>query len=201
MTTAAAVRLKPEDAVASVDGRREETLQLGLWMFLATVAMLFAAFTSAYVVRRSGSDWRTTPLPPILWVNTLVLAASSAALEAGTWFGSRRRWPLATLTLILAGGLGAAFLVGQGVAWGSLAAAGFYLPANPSSSFFYVMTGAHGVHVVAAFVVLLRGVAITLRGDGERDPRGWALSLTLCRTFWHFLLGVWLFVLAVLATA
>ena len=63
-------------------GRREELVRLGLWMFLATVTMLFAAFTSAYVVRRSGSDWRQMALPSTLWLNTIVLGASSLALEA-----------------------------------------------------------------------------------------------------------------------
>ena len=63
---------------------REDQVRLGLWMFLGTVTMLFAAFTSAYVVRRSGSDWRQVALPQILWVNTLVLAASSVALEAAS---------------------------------------------------------------------------------------------------------------------
>ena len=69
---------------------REDQLKLGLWMFLATVTMLFAAFASAYVVRRSGSDWLHVPLPSILWWNTLVLAASSVAVEAANWLGRRK---------------------------------------------------------------------------------------------------------------
>src|SRR5215510_7374424 len=64
---------------------REDQVRLGLWMFLATVTMLFAAFASAYVVRRSGSDWRPVALPSILWWNTAILAASSAAVEIAAY--------------------------------------------------------------------------------------------------------------------
>ena len=75
---------------------RDNQLRLGLWMFLATVTMLFAAFTSAYIVRRSGSDWRHVALPPILWLNTLILAASSIAVEAANRYGRCRRWRAST---------------------------------------------------------------------------------------------------------
>ena len=69
---------------------RDDQLKLGLWMFLATVTMLFAAFTSAYIVRRSGSDWRPVALPSVLWWNTAVLAASSVAVEIANWYGAGR---------------------------------------------------------------------------------------------------------------
>src|SRR5262249_47737234 len=65
-------------AVSAERTLREDQIRLGLWMFLGTVTMLFAAFTSAYIVRRSGSDWHQVALPSILWLNTAVLAASSA---------------------------------------------------------------------------------------------------------------------------
>jgi cytochrome c oxidase subunit 3 len=180
--------------------RREETVRLGLWMFLATVAMLFAAFTSAYIVRRSGSDWTRIDLPPVLWLSTLLLAASSVAVEAGHWLGARRQWVAASATLGVALALGAGFLLGQVLAWLDLMAAGVYLPASPHSSFFYMMTGAHGLHVAAALAVLLGASLSTWSGAGRRDFRRWSNTLGFARTFWHFLLGVWLFVFAVLST-
>src|SRR3954469_5764196 len=78
---------------------REDVLRLGLWLFLATVTMLFAAFTSAYIVRRSGADWASSALPSILWLNTALLAASSVALEAGAWGAKRNRWTTANAAL------------------------------------------------------------------------------------------------------
>lgn len=181
-----APRFEPVDATL-----REDQLRLGLWIFLATVTMLFGAFTSAYIVRRSGSDWRPVALPSILWLNTLVLMASSVAVEAASRFGSHRRWRAATMSFGLAVAFGIAFLVGQFTAWRQLAAAGVYLPTSPHSSFFYMLTGAHGLHVVAALAVLTWGLVKTQ--SAWRNPRAWATQMALCRTFWHYLGAVWVF--------
>ena len=170
---------------------REEQIKLGLWMFLATVTMLFAAFTSAYVVRRSGADWRHVALPSILWLNTLVLAASSVALEAGRIGGERGRWLSASAAVALAFLLGVGFVGGQYAAWRQMVAAGVYLPTSPHSSFFYMLTAVHATHVVAALVVLAWAGVATIRGS--LNPRIWAARMTLCRTFWHYLGAVWLF--------
>jgi cytochrome c oxidase subunit III len=178
--------------------RREDTVRLGLWMFLATVAMLFAAFGSAYIVRRSGSDWTRVYLPSVLWVNTLVLAASSVALEAGRAFGIRHHWAAAGVTFGIAVALGLGFLCGQYEAWRQLMAAGIYLPSSPHSSFFYMMTAAHGVHVIGAIAVLLVASVHTWNGLGIRHYRRWTNSVGFARTFWHFLFGVWAFVLLIL---
>lgn len=151
-------------------------------MFLATVTMLFAAFTSAYIVRRSGSDWQHIALPPMLWINTGVLVASSIAVEFAYAQGTRRRLRTSRTAMALAVVLGLVFLAGQVVAWRQMVAAGVYLPTSPHSSFFFMLTGAHAVHVVAALVVLAWGA--------------WTLRLSLCRTFWHYLGGVWLFLFA-----
>ena len=173
-------------------GRREELVRFGLWMFLATVTMLFAAFTSAYIVRRSGSDWRPITLPPALWLNTIVLAASSLAVEAARWSGLRGKWAASSAAFGVAIAFGVGFLGGQILAWRQLMAAGVYLPTNPHSSFFYMLTGAHAVHLVAALAILAWGGVKTWSG-GRRDPRRWAAAMGLCRTFWHYLGAVWVY--------
>ena len=178
------------------DAQREETVRLGLWMFLATVAMLFAAFASAYIVRRSGTDWTRINLPPVLWLNTAVLVASSVLLEAGAWNGRRRRWLPAAVALTLAWVFGLAFMGGQVRAWRELMDAGVYLPASPHSSFFYLLTGAHGLHVVAALIVL---AVATVRTWRHRDELAWQRLIGATRTFWHFLLAVWLFVFVLIS--
>jgi cytochrome c oxidase subunit 3 len=188
-------------AALAIDGARtrEEVNQLGLWMFLATVAMLFAAFTSAYLVRQGGDDWRRVELPSILWLSTMVLIASSAAVEAADPCARRGWWTAASAAMGAAVALGAVFVIAQAIAWRSLTAAGVYLAATPHSSFFYMMTGAHAVHVVAALVVLQWGAIRTWDGTGRRDPHRWRATMSRCRTFWHFLLGVWLYLFAILS--
>ena len=133
----------------------ERTYRLGMWFALTGIVMLFAAFTSALVVRKGMSfDWILFSVPRVLWLNTFVLVASSATLEL-----SRRslsagaanefiRWLSATVIL----GLG--FLGGQLVAWRELASRGIYLATNPGSSFFYVLTAAHGIHLLGGVVAL-----------------------------------------------
>jgi len=180
----------PAGSVALSPELRGDQLRLGLWMFLATVTMLFAAFASAYIVRRSGSDWRHVQLPAILWVNTGVLGLSSVFVEAGVRAARRARWRSASAGFVGALLFGIAFLAGQALAWRQMVAAGVYLPTNPHSSFFYMLTGAHAVHIVAALVVLAWGL-VSAAGGRLDDVRA-----DLCRTFWHYLGGVWLFLFA-----
>jgi cytochrome c oxidase subunit 3 len=183
-------------AAAHLDsGERADLVRLGLWIFLGTVTMLFAAFTSAYLVRRSGADWRPVALPPVLWMNTAVLFASSLALEAARRLGLDRRAIAAGSAYLIALALAVAFLAGQVVAWRQLVSAGIYLPTNPSSSFFFMLTGAHAVHVVAAVGVIAWGAFVTWT-VGRRDPVRWRTTTDACCLFSHFLFGVWLYLLA-----
>ena len=171
--------------------------QLALWFFLATVVMLFAAFSSAYLIRRASADWLPVALPGILWATTAVLALSSVTLELGRRASAHRaavRWVMATALL------GATFVAGQLFAWRQLAATGVYLPTNPHSSFFYILTGLHALHLAGGvwFVawVVLRLTRQDHAGSALADRRRY---LGLCATYWHFLGAVWVYLFAVLA--
>jgi cytochrome c oxidase subunit 3 len=164
---------------------------------IATVAMLFTAFAAAYLERAGARGWERIDLPEILWANTVVLLLSSVAAEV-----ARRRRPFdaargqgdiegvaakaaVPAPLLLALLLGLLFLAGQAAAWGDLRARGYFLPTSPYASFFYLLTGVHAVHVVAALVAL--GLALTRRR-----------ILGLAVGFWHFMGLVWLYVLGIL---
>jgi cytochrome c oxidase subunit 3 len=185
--------LVPEGGDGPGDGR-VDPVRFGLWAFLGTVCMLFIGFTSAYILRRSSADWRDLAAPPLLWLNTAALLTSSVTLEM-----ARRRlrgWDLpATQRWVQATGLlGLLFLAGQLGAWRVLASEGVYLATNPHSSFFYVLTGLHGVHLLGGlvwFAVVLarvRRMAYTPGSDG----------LGLFATYWHFLAALWLYLLFLL---
>jgi cytochrome c oxidase subunit 3 len=170
--------------------------QFGLWAFLGTVTMLFIGFTSAYIVRRTGADWRPLPLPSLLWVNTGVLLLSSAALEV-----SRRRRDVLDLrglrvwlgaTALLA----ALFVAGQFQAWRLLRALGFFLSSNPHSSFFYMLSGVHLLHL-AGGLVWFSLVLFRLRGARYAAPGGGRV-LSLFATYWHFLGLLWVYVLVLI---
>lgn len=179
--------------------QRDDLVQLGMWMFLATVVMLFAAFTSAYIVRRSASDWAPIELPPILWLNTAVLMFSSIALEGGRFAVRRNNAVAARYALSAAALLGLAFLAGQITAWQELVARGVYVPTSPHSSFFYILTATHGIHVVAALALLTFTVTRIGNLRANRDRGAPARLIGASATFWHFLAAVWLYVLALVS--
>ncbi len=169
--------------------------RLGVWSFLATVTMLFAAFSSALLIRRAAPDWAPIELPTVLWLNTALLVGASLTLERAKARGGERAlfWLLATSVLSVL------FLLGQWAGWRLLVQQGVYVPTNPHGAFFYILSGLHGLHLVGGLGFL---AAVTLRAAGKiRRPRATPLdeSIALCATYWHFLGGLWIYLFAVLA--
>ena len=177
-------------------GTARRTYRTGMVLALIGISMLFFAFTSAYFVRAGlGDDWVPIGLPPLLWWNASLLLASSVTIEltrkalnqglrarCNTWLG---------LTALL----GAAFLVGQWVVWGQLADRGIYLATNPSSSFFYLLTGAHAIHLLGGLVALLYIVWEAWRyrlGPAKRT------LVEVTAIYWHFMDGLWIYILLLL---
>jgi cytochrome c oxidase subunit III len=168
----------------------------GIWVVLFAITMMFAAFSSALFVRKGSSlDWRTFTLPSILYFNTLLLLASSVTLEVsrrrvaafmggrGSQVESPARWLYITLFL------GLLFVAGQYVAWSQLSAEGLYLATNPSSSFFYVLTATHALHVLGG----LGGLVYVIRWLRKSALRRSTLDATAC--YWHFMGVLWLYLL------
>src|SRR2546422_9474714 len=190
---AAPPRAQPPTATRGPEPRPAET---GVWVAIATISMSFAALTSAMVVRASAApDWQHFRLPPILYFNTLVLLASSFTLAS-----ARRRittvpaldgLPRLYLTL----GLGLLFVTGQVLAWRQLAAQGLFLATSPSSAFFYVFTALHGLHVLGG----LGGLGYVLRRLGKLAGPAPVTALGAAALYWHFMDGLWLYLLVLLA--
>ncbi|MFE0756481.1 cytochrome c oxidase subunit 3 [Inquilinus sp. NPDC058860] len=175
------------------------TALIGLGVFLVVAGALFALLVSAYSMRMALPDWRALPVPLLLWINTAALVAASIALQCAQ--AAARRDDLAdTRTGLLAGGAASlVFVVGQLLAWQQLHMLGYFLASNPANSFFYLVTAVHGVHVLGGLVALGRTGARAWRGDRSGDESGrLRLSVQLCTLYWHFLLLVWLILLALL---
>ena len=167
----------------------------GVWLALGAVVMLFAAFTSAFVVRKGMSlDWRPTALPSILWLNTAVLVASSLTIER-----ARREWNSSLSWLSATMALGLVFLAGQFVAWRELKAAGVYMASNPSSSFFYLLTGTHGLHILGGVLALLSVLWKAWRFESRRaEWRNRRAAVEATAIYWHFMDGLWVYVFVLL---
>jgi cytochrome c oxidase subunit 3 len=181
---------------------RDQVLRLGMWMFLGTVTMLFGAFSSAYIVRGAGTDWRAVTLPSILWLNTAVILVSSATLEFGKRQARAHNWAGAKSWLLLTLLLGITFLVGQVVAWQVLSRSGVAIPTTPYGSFFYVLSGVHAVHLIAGLTLLAvaaRRAVASSRADADPTRERTALRVVdLGAILWHFLAGLWVYLLVLL---
>jgi cytochrome c oxidase subunit III len=171
----------------------------GIWVVLFAITMSFAAFTSALIVRKGASlDWRHFTLPSILYLNTVLLLASSVTLEVArrriavfmagvkTQAESPARWLYITLFF------GLLFVAGQYFAWLQLRAQGVFLATNPSSSFFYVLTGAHALHVLGG----LAGISRVINKLGKSVLRRSTLAATA--RYWHFMDVLWVYLLLLL---
>jgi cytochrome c oxidase subunit III len=171
----------------------------GIWVALAAITMTFAAFTSALIVRQgSAPDWQHITLPPILYLNTLIIIASSVTLELArhriaAFMGGLRahpatpqRWLYITLFL------GLLFVAGQTFAWLQLKSQGFGLATNVSYSFFYVLTVAHALHVFGGLGGLLRVIGKFNHAVLRRS------TLDATSKYWHFMGALWLYLLLLL---
>ncbi len=178
-----------------------QSTRTGIWVALSAIAMMFAALTSALYVREgSSTDWHHIVLPPIVWFNTLALIASSVTLEvarrrvAAFMRGQQVPRSSAMLWLQLTMLLGVVFVVGQYLAWLNLRAQGIYLPTNPNSSFFYVFTGVHVVHVLGGLGGLSR-VILKFRSSANPLRRS---TLDATSYYWHFMGLLWIYLLCIL---
>jgi cytochrome c oxidase subunit III len=170
-----------------------------IWVVLFAITMMFAAFTSALIVRKGSSlDWQTFTLPSVLYLNTLLLLASSVTLEVSrrrvaafmgglkSQLESPARWLYITLFL------GLLFVAGQYIAWSQLRTQGLYLATNPSSSFFYVLTATHALHVLGG----VGGLIYVIRKLSKSALRRNAMNAAV--HYWHFMDVLWLYLLCLL---
>jgi cytochrome c oxidase subunit 3 len=170
-----------------------------IWVGIAAICMSFAAFTSALIVRQGAStDWQHITLPSILFLSTFLLLVSSVTLEVArrrvaafmggqeTRVESARRWLYITMFL------GLLFVGGQYMAWLQLRSQGLYLATNPNSSFFYLFTALHALHVMGGLVGLLR----VIRKLGQSTLRRSTLNATAY--YWHFMGVLWVYLFLLL---
>jgi cytochrome c oxidase subunit 3 len=197
--------------------------RLGLLVALTPILMVFVSFTSAYIVRQGlptldpqtnllVKDWIPVKLPTLLLVNTLVLLLSSLGMELArrqfrgeAAFASAKTAPEVSsskpnsmswlaMTLIL----GLLFLFGQWTAWRQLAASGFYVSSTPSSSFVYLLTGTHAVHLMGGVLALfVASIAALFR----RAVATRSIVIDVTAWYWHFMAGLWVYILCLLEFA
>ena len=161
--------------------------KFAMWIFVATVGMLFASLTSAYIVRQAEGNWLYFNLPSMLNWTTAVILVSSATMQMAYWSAKKDLLEKVKLWVSITMVLGVVFLVGQVLAWKELVAQNVYFVGNPSGSFLYVLTGLHGLHIISAIVYLVIVMVSAFRF--KIHSRSLA-QIEMCTTYWHFLGGL-----------
>ena len=169
--------------------------QVGVWILLTAIIMLFAGLSSAYIVLRGVPSWQNIELPSLLWPNTAVLLLSSVAIELSRRAVRRNDVQSMNLWLALGGVLGLTFLVGQLAAWRQLVNAGVYLPSTLQSGFFYILTGLHGVHLFGGLIAL--GLVLTRALKNRLSASNYE-PLKLCGLYWHVMDALWIYLFLLL---
>lgn len=222
MTTLPSAQSFALDGVPQLQARLRRA-RLGLVVGAIGIVMVFVSFASAYVVRQGlptldprtnllVHDWFPSPLPALLFFNTGVLLLSSVTMElarrqvrrfaapmyglSGPHFFIGREGALLWLAITVA--LGLVFLRGQWIVWRELEGSGFYVATSPSSSFFYLLTGTHGAHLLGGIFALLAAGAIML---SRRSAESRAVVLDVTGWYWHFMAVLWVCILCLLEFA
>ena len=190
---------KRKDAFPDPDSRANR-YRIGMWVGLASIAMMFTSLSSAYIVRyASANDWVPLAIPRVMFASTALILISSVTLELArrklkrSFQDAYRRYLLFTVLL------GLAFLASQLISWRQLARQGIYLSSNPHSSFFYLLTGAHAVHLIGGLLALaflwlrwrreVTGAALIAKRQATTD------AVTI---YWHFMDGLWIYLFLLL---
>jgi cytochrome c oxidase subunit 3 len=166
----------------------------GMALGIVSILMFFMALASAFLVRRGSGDWIPVHIPTLMWINTVVLLASSFTLEMARNRLGKEQFSAYQKLWIVTTVLGVVFLGGQVVAWRMLAAEGIYLASNPASSFFYIFTGAHALHLLGGVAALF----YVAKQNFDKAQVSLGVAAEVTSHYWHFMDALWLFLLALL---
>lgn len=186
--------MNPSELLAAKEeGLGTHPKRLVLILLIFSIIMMFAAFTSGYIVRRDEGNWREFDLPISLLFNTIAIILSSAAMQWALYSAKHDEVKRAQLGLVLTLAMGIVFLFGQVHSWSDLVAGRTFFggaDANPSGSFVYVLMGVHAFHLVTGLIF----VAVVLKRSINYQVHSRAmLSIGNATIYWHFLGGLWLY--------
>jgi cytochrome c oxidase subunit 3 len=164
--------------------------KFALWLFLVTVLMVFAALTSAYIVRQAEGNWLEYELPEIFWITSGIVVLSSICVQGAYFAAKKDNFLGLRIWMVLTVLLGIAFLVGQWYSWVALVDREVFFVGNPAGSFLYVFTGLHAVHLISGVIFLIIVLISTFRYKVHSQALN---TLEMATTYWHFLGGLWLY--------
>lgn len=167
--------------------------KFALWLFIVSIIMIFAAMTSAYIVKKADGNWLEFPLPKSLWVNSGIIILSSITMQWAYFAAKRNELGMLKIALLITTVLGIAFVIGQFEAWETLNKMKVFFggpTSNPSGSFLYVLTGLHVFHLATGMVYLLIVLGSSFKYQVHSKNM---VQIEMCTTYWHFLDLLWIY--------
>lgn len=178
------------NAVATTQRQRIHPKKFAMWLAIASMIMLFAGLTSAFIVRAAAGNWVNFRLPTIFWISTLIIIASSATMHWALTSYKKYNYNHYRIGIALTLLLGCAFAVTQYLGWFKLASIGVFVDGNPSGSFVYVISFVHLLHILGGLVALFVALIISLVKPFH--PKR-LLNVQLIATYWHFVDALWIY--------
>lgn len=178
---------------------RANRYRIGMWVGLASIAMMFTSLSSAYIVRSGTAvDWMPLRVPRVMFVSTALILISSVTIEVARRKLKHGFADAYSKYLLLTGILGLAFLSSQLIAWRQLASHGIYVSSHPHSSFFYLLTGAHAVHIAGGLLALGFLWLRSRRQSEEPAVAKRQATADAVSIYWHFMDGLWIYLFLLL---
>lgn len=174
----------------SANNNRFHPHKFGLWLGIASIIMLFASLTSAYIVRKAQGNWVTFSMPPVFWFNTVVILMSSITMHWAVNSFRALKEQTFKIALSITFLLGITFLTGQYYGWVDLGNRGIYIDGNPSGSFVYAISGVHAAHIVGGIVIMM--VHLFKSVFKPFNPNR-LTGVEIMATYWHFVDALWIY--------
>ncbi|MDJ1492511.1 cytochrome c oxidase subunit 3 [Cytophagaceae bacterium DM2B3-1] len=176
----------------------QETLSMNpkkfaLWLFIVSIIMIFAAMSSAYIVRKGDGNWLEFELPQVFWTSSVIILLSSITMQWAHYSAKKDNLGMLKISMVITFLLGVAFIIAQYMGWQDLQHRQIWLggaTSNPAGSFLYIMTGLHIFHLVTGIVFLLLVLIATFRDEIHAKAMN---RMDMCTTYWHFLDFLWVY--------
>ena len=170
-----------------------------LWIAIGSITMMFAGFTSAYIVKSNQAGWEAVQVPKIFYLSTILIVASSISIYLAQKAMAIREMARYRLLITVTAVLGLAFIATQFIGFSELWANKITLKDSIAGSFFYIITGVHALHVVGGIIAL---AALFFRAYNPKTKYYSTAPVETAGLYWHFvdLLWIYLFVFFLLVS-
>lgn len=162
-----------------------------VWLFIVSSVMMFAGWTSGYIVAQADGAGQAVELPSLFGITTGMLVLSSISMHLAYRSAKKDKLQQLRIFTIITFALGLLFMIGQYFAFGQLVDQDvFFVGGSAIDSFTYILPFMHGVHIIAGLIFLLVLLVKVFRYKVHSRNM---LSMEMCSTYWHFLDVLWLY--------